>query len=81
MLISGFVLLPSTAANAGEAEFRRTEDVIYGRKFGTALTMDVFAPVKNANGAAVGHCISVFLRQTAAGTNMESSWVLGMLSF
>src|SRR5439155_4475959 len=31
----------------------RTADVIYGRKFGTALTMDVFTPKENANGAAV----------------------------
>jgi len=28
---------------AQEPNFTRTEDVIYGRKFGTALTMDVFA--------------------------------------
>ena len=28
------------------AEFKRTEDVIYGRKFGTALTLDVFQPEK-----------------------------------
>jgi acetyl esterase/lipase len=27
------------------------QEVIYGRKFGTALTMDVFAPQKGANGA------------------------------
>ena len=27
-------------------EFSRTEDVIYGRKFGMALTMDVFRPEK-----------------------------------
>ena len=33
--------------------FDRKEDVIYGRKFGTALTMDVFTPKANANGAAV----------------------------
>jgi acetyl esterase/lipase len=26
--------------------FQRTEDVIYGRKFGTALTLDVFQPAK-----------------------------------
>ena len=30
----------------------RKEDVIYGRKFGSALTMDVFTPKANANGAA-----------------------------
>jgi acetyl esterase/lipase len=32
--------------------FTRQADVIYGRKYGTALTMDVFTPKKNANGAA-----------------------------
>jgi acetyl esterase/lipase len=38
---------------ADEPRFRRTEDVIYGRKFGTALTLDVFAPTGKRNGAAV----------------------------
>jgi acetyl esterase/lipase len=33
--------------------FTRTEDVIYGRKFGTALTMDVFMPSTKQNNAAV----------------------------
>ncbi len=35
----------------------RTEDVIYGRKFGTALTLDVFEPAKK-NGAAVFWMVS-----------------------
>ena len=38
--------------------FTRKEDVIYGRKFGTALTMDVFTPKKNANGAGIIMCVS-----------------------
>jgi acetyl esterase/lipase len=38
--------------------FSRQQDVIYGRKYGTALTMDVFKPTANANGAAVVMCIS-----------------------
>ena len=29
--------------------FARTQDVVYGRKFGMALTMDVFKPQQNAN--------------------------------
>lgn len=33
--------------------FERKEDVVYGRKFGTALTLDVFTPQQNKNGAAV----------------------------
>ena len=38
-------------AQAGST-FTRQADVIYGRKYGTALTLDVFTPKKNANGAA-----------------------------
>src|SRR5688572_27291066 len=37
--------------------FTRTEDVIYGRKFGTALTLDVFQPAK-PNGAGVVFMVS-----------------------
>jgi hypothetical protein len=33
--------------------FERKEDVIYGRKYGTALTMDVFIPLKDAKGIGV----------------------------
>ena len=34
-------------------DFTRQTDVVYGRKFGTALTMDVFTPKEKTNGAAV----------------------------
>jgi acetyl esterase/lipase len=37
--------------------YKRTEDVIYARKFGTALTFDVFEPDKK-NGAAVFFMVS-----------------------
>lgn len=40
-----------------QADFQRTEDVIYGRKFGTALTLDVFQPVK-PNGCAILFMVS-----------------------
>jgi acetyl esterase/lipase len=33
--------------------FERKEDVIYGRKYGTALTMDIFIPLKDAKGIGV----------------------------
>lgn len=36
----------------------RMEDVIYGRKFGVALTMDVFVPKTNANRRGVIWCVS-----------------------
>src|SRR5664279_1464040 len=35
-----------------KVDFTRTEDVIYGRKFGTALTLDVFQP-QPANGVGI----------------------------
>jgi acetyl esterase/lipase len=46
---------PSIAA---DEPFTRVEDVIYGRKFGTALTLDVIAPKENANGAAIVWVVS-----------------------
>lgn len=46
------------AAAQPDPGYTRTEDVIYGRKFGTALTMDVFTPKAKANGAAVIWCVS-----------------------
>jgi hypothetical protein len=33
-------------AQTGSAEYSRQSDVIYGRKFGVALTMEVFTPAK-----------------------------------
>ncbi|VTR97401.1 alpha/beta hydrolase [Tuwongella immobilis] len=53
------VLLGSsiTAFAQEEPPYTRTRDVVYGRKFGVALTMDVFTP-KKPNGAAVIFCVS-----------------------
>jgi len=47
--------LPASSQTA--ANFTRTEDVIYGRKFGTALTLDVFQPAK-PNGCGVVYMVS-----------------------
>jgi acetyl esterase/lipase len=44
-------------AGALAADYNRTEDVVYGRKFGTALTLDVFEPT-NKNGAAILFMVS-----------------------
>jgi acetyl esterase/lipase len=41
----------------GPAKFTRTEDVIYGRKYGTALTLDVFKP-ETPNGIGIIFCVS-----------------------
>ena len=50
-LISMLLTCSWSAAWCGQA-VHRTEDVIYGRKFGTALTMDVFQPT-NANACGI----------------------------
>jgi len=60
--LSAFCLLFAcglpTTADTPDASSTRKEDVIYGRKFGTALTMDVFTPRQGANGAAVVFVVS-----------------------
>ena len=50
--------------------YTRTEDVIYGRKHGMALTLDVFAPKDQAraNGAGVIFCVSGGWFSSKAGT-------------
>jgi acetyl esterase/lipase len=50
---SGWFGGASPARGDDKPAYDRKEDVIYGRKFGTALTMDVFTPRTNANGAGV----------------------------
>jgi acetyl esterase/lipase len=52
------------SSNADEATFTRKEDVIYGRKHGTALTLDVFAPSKDANGLGLIWVISASWRSS-----------------
>jgi acetyl esterase/lipase len=47
-----FVLALPAAAETF-SEFKRTEDVIYGRKFGVALTLDVIQPLKSPNGYGI----------------------------
>jgi acetyl esterase/lipase len=54
-LVACLIVIPLMARStlAADETFTRAEDVIYGRKFGTVLTLDVFTPKSNANGAAV----------------------------
>lgn len=60
LVLAAMIFQPVFAASlsADDVEFSRQEDVIYGRKFGTALTMDVFTPKQNANGAAIVYVVS-----------------------
>lgn len=53
-----FLAAPLAAQETKEPISKRTKDVIYGRKYALALTMDVFTPTKNANGAGVIWCVS-----------------------
>ncbi len=41
-----------------EPTYTRTEDVIYGRKFGTALTLDVIQPTGTKNGYGIIFMVS-----------------------
>lgn len=53
-LLGCMVLIGGIARAADDSElFTRQSDVIYGRKDGLAMTMDVFTPKQKANGAAV----------------------------
>ena len=51
------IALVLSSAAGWAADFKRTEDVIYARKDGSALTLDVFEPEKK-NGAAVLFMVS-----------------------
>jgi len=52
------LLLAAVPALAQDLSYTRKEDVVYSRKFGTALTMDVFTPKKDLNGAGIIMCVS-----------------------
>ena len=57
--LTAFAVLALAPAAFAQPNITRTEDVIYGRKFGVALTMDVFTPPKDkANGKGVIWCVS-----------------------
>jgi hypothetical protein len=48
-----WALAAAQAVCAAEPDYVRKQDVIYGRKYGLALTLDVFSPKKEPNGAGV----------------------------
>ena len=58
-MLSAALLLPVIPClKADEPSFDRKEDVVYGRKYGTALTMDVFTPRKGAKGVGIIFVVS-----------------------
>src|SRR4051812_6630153 len=58
LLAAAAAVLCLPSLRAQEPGYTRKEDVIYGRKFGTALTMDVFTPKGKPNGAGIIFCVS-----------------------
>jgi acetyl esterase/lipase len=56
-LVCCVILSTFVASGQEESGYKRTRDVIYGRKFGTALTLDVFQPT-NANGIGIIFLVS-----------------------
>ncbi|MGO9468480.1 MAG: prolyl oligopeptidase family serine peptidase [Isosphaeraceae bacterium] len=60
MLFAAFlvVMLPIPGRSDDNPPFDRKVDVVYGRKYGTALTMDVLTPRSHPNGAAIIWVIS-----------------------
>ncbi|AGA28805.1 alpha/beta hydrolase [Singulisphaera acidiphila] len=59
VLIAPLAIMAAPAATRGdELPYTHQEDVIYGRKFGTALTMDIFKPKRETNGAAIVLAVS-----------------------
>ncbi len=56
-LVAFCFLTPLFSIAQGKPDYKRTEDVIYGRKYGTALTLDVFQP-SNPNGFGVIFLVS-----------------------
>src|SRR2546428_2991840 len=71
LLSIGLLLLLAGAAateSQGQTGFRRIEDVIYSRKFGTALTLDVFQP-DQPNGCGILFMVSGGVFSTHDGIN------------
>jgi acetyl esterase/lipase len=52
------ILLAGLFATPALADVKIAPDVVYGHKFGLALTFDVFSPSENANGAGVLFMVS-----------------------
>jgi acetyl esterase/lipase len=57
-ILASILLFSTLTTSAEEPAFQCKDDVIYGRKYGTALTMDVFTPKANAKGIGVVFVVS-----------------------
>lgn len=59
-VLTALALVALAPVALAQETYTRTEDVIYGRKYGLAMTMDVFAPKdkEKANGRGIIWCVS-----------------------
>jgi acetyl esterase/lipase len=57
VLVTFCFLVPLFSIAQVKPDYKRVEDVIYGRKYGTALTLDVFQPL-NPNGFGIIFLVS-----------------------
>jgi len=58
LILAAILVTLTPITSAEDTAFNRKEDVIYGRKYGTALTMDVFTPKRDAKGIGVVFVVS-----------------------
>jgi acetyl esterase/lipase len=58
LLALAFLVAVPCLVRGDDVEYTRTRDVIYGRKYGMSLTMDVFQPKKDANGLGLIFIVS-----------------------
>jgi len=58
LAVAALAFSPLASPAADGQPYARQEDVIYARKYGVALTLDVFRPKENANGAAIVFAVS-----------------------
>jgi acetyl esterase/lipase len=66
-----FAALAALACPAlAQSNYTRTEDVIYGRKYGLAMTMDVFTPKEKPNGKGIIFCVSGGWRSAKEAINV-----------
>src|SRR6266849_2763412 len=56
--LMGFLCLSEMVPGGEQKPAKRTRDVIYGRRDGLSLTMDIFEPPGKANGAALIFVVS-----------------------
>jgi acetyl esterase/lipase len=69
-LLLGLLILPNLAQAADGPGYKHVEDIIYGRKHGLALTLDVYTPTEKPNGLGVIFVVSGGWVSSHAGVSL-----------